>query len=210
MNREAGYDASTAKLINVTRRHVKRSLNRYNSGLSLTVVSSCSCLLPERIRLTEGNTLLAEIGSLPGPGAIAGLDELVGHEDAPCPRQNERGAQTMASVECTSMDNPDETRAPPTNLTVSVARLGAATAKRLTAEPGFRWSECIQPMVGGDSCESAHLGYVISGTLHIASDDGVTADLGPGDAYSIDPGHDAWVLGDEPFVAIEFETNVKS
>jgi uncharacterized cupin superfamily protein len=61
-------------------------------------------------------------------------------------------------------------------------------------------------MVGGDSCESAHLGYVVSGTLHIASDDGTEVDLRPGDVYRIDPGHDAWVLGDEPFVGIEFES----
>jgi hypothetical protein len=111
----------------------------------------------------------------------------------------------MTSVESKSMDMPDETHTP-TKLTASVVHLGTATVKRLTAEPGFRWSECIRPLVGGDSCESAHLGYVVSGTLHIASDDGAAADLGPGDAYRIEPGHDAWVLGDEPFIALEFES----
>ncbi len=94
----------------------------------------------------------------------------------------------------------------PTKLTVSVVHLGTATVKRLTAEPGFRWSECIKPLVGGDSCESEHLGYVVSGTLHIAADDGAAVNLGPGDAYRVDPGHDAWVVGDEPFVALEFES----
>jgi uncharacterized cupin superfamily protein len=58
---------------------------------------------------------------------------------------------------------------------------------------------------GGDSCQSAHLGYVVSGTLHIASDDGAEVDLVPGDAYRLDPGHDAWVVGSERFVAVEFE-----
>ena len=111
----------------------------------------------------------------------------------------------MASIESRSMDRPDETHTP-TKITVSVVRLGTATVKRLTAEPGFRWSECIKPLVGGDSCESPHLGYVVSGTLHIATDDGVETDLGPGDSYRIDPGHDAWVQGDEPFVAVEFES----
>jgi hypothetical protein len=53
---------------------------------------------------------------------------------------------------------------------------------------------------------SAHLGFVISGTLHIVSGDGVEVDLVPGDAYRLDPGHDAWVSGDEPFVAIEYES----
>ena len=112
----------------------------------------------------------------------------------------------MASIESKSMDSPDETHTPTTKVTASVVYLGTATVKRLQAEPGFRWSECIKPVVGGESCESAHLGYVVSGTLHIAADDGAEADLGPGDAYRIDPGHDACVLGDEPLVAIEFES----
>jgi len=111
----------------------------------------------------------------------------------------------MASIEFKNMDRPEETHTP-TKITVSVVHLGTATVKRLTAEPGFRWSECIKPLVGGDSCESAHLGYVVAGTLHIATADGVETDLGPGDSYRIDPGHDAWVLGDEPFVALEFES----
>jgi Cupin domain len=111
----------------------------------------------------------------------------------------------MASIESKSMDSPDE-RHTPTKVKASVVHLRTATVKRLQAEPGFRWSECIKPVVGGESCESAHLGYVVSGTLHIAADDGAEADLGPGDAYRIDPGHDAWVLGDEPLVALEFES----
>ncbi len=61
-------------------------------------------------------------------------------------------------------------------------------------------------MVGGESCQAAHLGYVVSGRIHIASTDGTELYLGPGDAYRIDPGHDAWVLGDEPFTALEFES----
>jgi hypothetical protein len=110
----------------------------------------------------------------------------------------------MAGVESRSLDAPDETHTPE-KLTARVVHLATATVKRLEAEPGFRWSECIKPMVGGDSCESPHLGYVVSGTLHVASDDGAEVDLGPGEAYWIEPGHDAWVLGDEPLVAVEFE-----
>ena len=77
--------------------------------------------------------------------------------------------------------------------------------RRLSVQPGWRWSECIKPVVGGESCQAAHLGYVVSGRIHIASDDGAELDLGPGDVYRLDPGHDAWVLGDEPAVALEFE-----
>jgi hypothetical protein len=111
----------------------------------------------------------------------------------------------MASIESKSMDTPDETRTPD-KTTVSVVHLGQATVARLQAEPGWRWSECIKPVVGGESCQAAHLGYVVSGRIHIASTDGTELELGPGDAYRIDPGHDAWVLGDEPFVALEFES----
>ena len=61
-------------------------------------------------------------------------------------------------------------------------------------------------MVGTDSCQAAHLGYVVSGTIHIAATDGAEADIRAGDAYRLEPGHDAWVVGDEPFVALEFES----
>jgi cupin domain len=111
----------------------------------------------------------------------------------------------MTSIESKSMDAPDETRAPE-KTTVSVVHLGQATVARLTAQPGWRWSECIKPVAGTESCQAAHLGYVVSGKIHIASSDGTERDLGPGDAYRIEPGHDAWVLGDEPFVALEFES----
>jgi len=109
----------------------------------------------------------------------------------------------MTSVELKSMDRPDETHSPD-KLVASVLHLGAVTVERLRAEPGFRWSKCIKPLVGGESCQSAHFGYV-SGKLHIASNDGAEVDLAPRDAYRVDPGHDAWVLGGEPFVAVEFE-----
>jgi Cupin domain len=111
----------------------------------------------------------------------------------------------MASIETRSMDRPDESRTPEkTNL--SVVHLGDATVARLTAQPGWKWSDCIKPVVGTDSCQASHLGYVVSGTMHIVSNDGTEADLEPGDSYRIDPGHDAWVVGDEPFVALEFES----
>jgi hypothetical protein len=111
----------------------------------------------------------------------------------------------MASVESKSLDTPDETRTPDKTM-VSVVHLGSATVARLQVEPGWRWSECIKPVVGGESCQAAHLGYVVSGRLHIVSDDGAELDLGPGDAYRLEPGHDAWVVGDEPVVGLEFES----
>ncbi len=111
----------------------------------------------------------------------------------------------MASIETKSMDHPDEKRSPE-KTDMSVVHLGDATVARLSVEPGWTWATCIKPLVGTESCQAAHLGYVVSGRIHIASNDGAELDLGPGDAYRIDPGHDAWVLGDEPFVALEFES----
>jgi hypothetical protein len=112
--------------------------------------------------------------------------------------------EETSRVESKNMDTPDETHSPD-RLVASVVHLGTATVKRLRAEPGFRWSACVRPLVGGESCQSAHFGYVVSGKLHIASDDGAEVDLVPGDAYRVDPGHDAWVLGGEPFIAVEVE-----
>ena len=112
----------------------------------------------------------------------------------------------MATVVGKNFDSPDETRSPD-KTTVEVVDLGdGVKAARMTLEPGWRWSECIKPIVGTDSCKVRHVGVVVSGRIHIAHDDGSEADAGPGDAYRIEPGHDAWIPGDEPFVAYEFES----
>ena len=111
----------------------------------------------------------------------------------------------MASIETKNMDRPDESRTPE-KTNVDVVHLGDATVARFTLQPGWRWADCIKPVVGTDSCQAAHLGFVVSGTLHVASTDGMEADISQGDTYRLDPGHDAWVVGDEPFVALEFES----
>ena len=113
--------------------------------------------------------------------------------------------EAMGSMSVKSFDAPDEVRTPD-KTEVDVVDLGAVKAARLTVQPGWRWSECIKPVVGGDSCQARHVGVVIAGTIHIAHDDGTEGDVGPGHAYVIEPGHDAWVVGDEPFTAYEFES----
>lgn len=75
---------------------------------------------------------------------------------------------------------------------------------RAVFEPGWRWSLHIKPLAGTDSCRSAHTGYIVSGRMKIVMDDGESGDLGPGDFIQIAPGHDAWVLGDEPCVALDW------
>jgi hypothetical protein len=110
----------------------------------------------------------------------------------------------MAGLEIRDFSAPDEVRRP-TGTTVEVVEVGGAEVGRYTFEPGWRWSECIKPVVGGDSCQVEHVGYVVSGTLAIRHDDGSTGEITTGTVYRIAPGHDGWVLGDEPAVVVEFK-----
>jgi len=111
----------------------------------------------------------------------------------------------MARTEKRSSESPDEMRTQD-KTNVAVVNLGPETAARLAARPGWKWSECIKPVGGGDSCQARHVGEVQSGRLHIAHNDGTKGEVGPGDAYFIEPGHDAWVVRDEECVGFEFET----
>jgi hypothetical protein len=111
----------------------------------------------------------------------------------------------MSNLIAKSFDSPDEKRAPD-KTNVEVVDLGSVKAARMTFQPGWRWSECIQPVVGTDSCQARHVSAAVSGSLHVKHDDGSEADVVPGSAYLIEPGHDAWVVGDEPFVGYEFES----
>ena len=102
-------------------------------------------------------------------------------------------------------DNADEVRTP-AKTRLDIVDLGGVKAARMTAEPGWKWSECIKPVAGTDSCQAHHVGVVVSGAMHVVHDDGTEADLGPGGAYVIEPGHDAWVVGNETFVGYEFDS----
>jgi hypothetical protein len=87
---------------------------------------------------------------------------------------------------------------------VEVVIVGTTTVSRSTFQPGWRWSECVKPIAGTESCQVQHNGYAISGQIQIRQDDGTEIEISPGDAYSIPPGHDGWVLGDEPWVGVDF------
>ncbi len=112
----------------------------------------------------------------------------------------------MAGVQALDFDSPDETRTPAKTRVDVVRTGGGATAARLTFEPGWKWSECVKPVVGTDSCQVHHVGFIQAGRMHVAHDDGTELELGPGSAYEILPGHDAWVVGDETCLAFEFES----
>ncbi len=106
------------------------------------------------------------------------------------------------SLQQKNLDSPDETRTFE-NGKAQVVALGDFTASRLTLEPGWRWSENVKPIAGTDSCRVLHTGYQVSGRLCVRADDGTEKEYGPGDAYVIPPGHDAWVVGDEPVVTVD-------
>jgi hypothetical protein len=111
----------------------------------------------------------------------------------------------MAGIASKSFETPDERRAPE-KTQVEVVDLGSVKAGRMTLQPGWRWSECIKPLAGTEMCQVHHVGTVASGQLHVEHQDGSSADVVPGDAYVIEPGHDAWVVGSEPFVGYEFDS----
>lgn len=111
----------------------------------------------------------------------------------------------MAGMVKKSFDAPDESRTPE-KTRADVVDLGSTKAARLTLEPGWSWSECIKPIAGTESCQARHVGAVLSGRMHIVHDDGTEFDVAAGDAYLIEPGHDAWVVGDEPVQGLEFES----
>jgi hypothetical protein len=110
----------------------------------------------------------------------------------------------MAQLAAKTFDRPDEVRTPD-KARVDVVDLDGVMAARMTLEPGWRWSECIKPIVGTDTCQVHHVGVAIAGRLHVEYGDGATGEVSPGDAYRLDPGHDAWVVGDDQFVAYEFD-----
>ena len=109
---------------------------------------------------------------------------------------------SVSKLQAKSHAAPDETRTPD-KTKVEVVRLEGFTVGRLNLEPGWRWSECIKPIVGTDSCQLSHVGYLVSGQMGIKLNDGTEQIIGAGASYTIPPGHDGWVVGDQPVIAIE-------
>jgi hypothetical protein len=87
---------------------------------------------------------------------------------------------------------------------VQVVKVGESTIRRSTLEPGWRWSQSIKQIAKTDSCQVHHVGYILSGKLHVATNDGGEAEISPGEAYDIRPGHDGWVVGEEAVTSVEF------
>ena len=109
----------------------------------------------------------------------------------------------MATYERKHLDTPDETRPFPRGK-VDLVNIGGGTVGRLTLEPGWRWSEHVKPIAGTEWCEAPHFQYHAAGRLHVLTSDGEEFDVGPGEITAFPSGHDAWVLGDEAVVLIDF------
>lgn len=105
--------------------------------------------------------------------------------------------------EAKNLDKPDDRRTVDHG-DLSFVQLSGATISRARFAPGWRWSSDMKPLVGTDTCQAHHISYVVSGRLHVRMDDGTELELGAGDGHEVSPGHDAWVVGDEPCVIVDF------
>jgi mannose-6-phosphate isomerase-like protein (cupin superfamily) len=110
--------------------------------------------------------------------------------------------ENTMTVAARNLDTPDQKRTYQHGV-LHLVTVGGATVARGVYAPGWRWSTDVRPEVGTDSCQVPHTGYVLSGRLGIRMDDGTEMELGPGDGHVVGPGHDAWVVGDEPVVIID-------
>ena len=109
----------------------------------------------------------------------------------------------MGTLQSKRFDEPDELITLPL-LRSEVVILGEVYLARSTHEPGWRWSEHVKPVVGTPSCQHHHMGVIVSGQMEVETDAGARRRIGAGEALEVPPGHDAWVVGDEPMVTIEF------
>jgi hypothetical protein len=108
-----------------------------------------------------------------------------------------------ALAEQKSFQKADETRTFPRGV-LDLLQIGGAEIGRLTLQPGWRWSADVKPIAGTDLCEAPHFQYHLQGILHIVMADGTEFDAGPGDVTALPQGHDAWVVGDEPVVVVDW------
>ncbi len=113
-------------------------------------------------------------------------------------------ASTIARPAQKSFDHPDETRTFEKGR-VDLLHIEGGTIGRYTLEPGWRWSLHVRPIAKTRSCEAPHFQYHLSGRLRIRMDDGTEFDASPGDVTSLPSGHDAWVIGDEPVVIVDWQ-----
>jgi hypothetical protein len=109
----------------------------------------------------------------------------------------------MSEILKKSFKTPEETRTFPKGR-LEIVTLDGITIGKSIFEPGWRWTEVMPPIAKTATCQAAHTNYILSGRLHVKMDDGTDKEYGPGDVGIIPPGHDAWVIGNEPCVMIDY------
>jgi len=110
----------------------------------------------------------------------------------------------MKPVELKDFSKPDEVREFPQGR-LELVKIGGATVGRAVFQPGWHWATSLQPLTHTKSCEAAHFQYHVSGTLRVKMDDGSEFDCKPGEVSLLPSGHDAWVIGNEPAVVVDFQ-----
>ncbi len=112
----------------------------------------------------------------------------------------------MAKMIRKNLDTPEETRQFKDGKgKLELVNMDSGPVGRATFEPGWKWSSHVKPIAQTDSCQAAHMGYYVSGRMHVQMDDGEEAEFGPGDFAVIPPGHDAWIVGNEPCIVIDWQ-----
>ena len=119
----------------------------------------------------------------------------------------ERDGRSRAVIQQKSFDAPDEVRRFPKGI-INLVRVGSVTMGRGILEPGFRWSTSLKPIQGTPSCQIHHLQLMVQGRFHVEMDDGEGVEFGPGDIMNVPPGHDVWVVGDEPVIVVDVFGNI--
>jgi hypothetical protein len=110
----------------------------------------------------------------------------------------------MTKMDGKSLNKPDEVRTFDKGK-LELINIGGRTVGRATFQPGWRWSQSVKPLVNTKSCEAPHFQYHVSGTIRVKMDDGAERDFKAGDVSLLESGHDAWVVGDEPVVVVDFQ-----
>jgi class 3 adenylate cyclase len=120
---------------------------------------------------------------------------------------SDRHGDLGAAIQQKSFDSPDEVRHFPNGI-VELVRVGTVTMGRGTLQPGFRWSTSLRPIQGTRSCQIHHLQLMLKGRFHVEMDDGESTEFVAGDVMNISPGHDVWVVGDEPVIVVDVFGNI--
>jgi hypothetical protein len=110
----------------------------------------------------------------------------------------------LEAMEAADLNKPDETRTFEKGR-LDLVKIGGSTIGRGKFEPGWKWSEHVKPIAKTKLCEAPHFQYHVSGILHVVMADGAERDVGPGEISYLPSGHDAWVVGNEPVVVVDFQ-----